>query len=123
MYTIDQVDIKSIEEKLELSQLTDFVIHKGYSGRGMNGKKCFGIELQEGDSAWELAMALGGAADCDIDWMLLPPKVDNLGRNLIYYWPHVEVMDESDEEDEEDEDNGSPFQDCIDRDQDEEQTA
>ena len=100
MYAIDQIDVDSIEEKLDMSPLVDFVIHKDYSGRGMNGKKCFGIELQEGDSAWELAMALSGNADSDGDWMLTPPKVDSLGRNTIYYWPNVEVRDESDEEDE-----------------------
>jgi hypothetical protein len=105
MYPLDQIDIDNIQEKLDLSQLTDFIIHKDYSGRGMNGRKCFGIELQEGDSAWELAMALGGAADCDIDWMLLPPKVDNMGHNLIYYWPNVEVRDDSDDEDEDEDKN------------------
>ena len=50
--------------------------------------------------------------------MLTPPKVDSLGRNTIYYWPNVEVRDDSDDEDE---DNGSPVQDSIDRDQDEDQ--
>jgi hypothetical protein len=101
MYAIDQIDVDSIEEKLTLSPLVDFIIHKDYSGRGMNGKKCFGIELQEGDAAWELAMALGGAADCDGEWMLTPPKVDSLGRNTIYYWPNVEVRDDSDDEEQE----------------------
>ena len=101
MYPLDQIDIDSIQEKLDLSPLVDFVIHKDYSGRGMNGRKCFGIELQEGDTAWELAMALGCEADSDGDWMLTPPKVDSLGRNTIYYWPNVEVRCGSDESDEE----------------------
>jgi hypothetical protein len=33
--------------------------------------------------------------------MLTPPKVDSLGRNTIYYWPNVEVRDDSDDSDDE----------------------
>lgn len=89
MYAIDQIDVDSIQEKLELSPLVDFIIHKDYSWQ--DGKTCFAIELQEGDTSWELAMALSGDASNDGDWMLTPPKEDKIGKKTIYYWPNVEV--------------------------------
>ena len=53
-----------------------------YSGRGMNGKECVGVEINGPEDLWEMATWLGQEG---IE--VLAPKTDQLGRGLIAYWP------------------------------------
>lgn len=53
-------------------------IRTDYSGRGMYGKICYGIE---GDLV-DILMAAGRAG-------LPKPELDNMGMDSIVYWPRI----------------------------------
>jgi len=50
-----------------------------YSGRGMYGKTCYGIDCDDSTSCIELAAAKG----------LKGAKTDNMGKGYIVYWPAI----------------------------------
>lgn len=57
---------------------------RSYSGRGMYGKECLGIEISKGADLSRLAVSVGK------DWLELgEPKRDQLGMGTILYWPHT----------------------------------
>ena len=59
-----------------------------YSGRGMYGKECVGVEV---DDIFTLALALGDANNGNIDlFQLGTPRSDSMGLGTIYYWPRLE---------------------------------
>lgn len=65
-----------------------------YSGRGMYGKECLGVKLDEGDSLFNLGFVMGGAAETNVDLMdllshLPTPRTDSLGRGTVAYWPSL----------------------------------
>lgn len=55
-------------------------IYRGYSGRGMYGKRCIGISTDDKMATIEEAAAQG----------IRGAKTDNLGRGYIVYWPNLE---------------------------------
>ena len=58
-------------------------IYEGYSGRGMYGGKCFGVVVPSSQyiQAVEAAASLG----------LYGAKVDQMGRDMIVYWPSPRI--------------------------------
>ncbi len=54
-------------------------VRSTYSGRGMYGKTCYGIDCDDITSCIELAAAKG----------LKGAKTDNMGKGYIVYWPSV----------------------------------
>jgi hypothetical protein len=89
---------------------------RSYSGRGMFGKACLGVDL---DSAHQLGGLVSGLmAAClmgdpeggdEYDAMNRASDAvrhmswDSMGRGTIYYWPGVPYTDDEAEEDEDDE--------------------
>lgn len=78
-----------------------------YSGRFMHGRTCFGLVGLEGDLMWftvelgrryERAVAddadRGDLADADVETLVNALRTDQLGRDLIFYFPGVEVVDD-----------------------------
>jgi hypothetical protein len=51
---------------------------RSYSGRGMFGKVCVGVDLDRNDRGEDLP---GGASE------------DSMGLGYIMYWPHVEWVE------------------------------
>lgn len=54
-------------------------VREDYSGRGMFGKTCCGIDCDNADAAIEEAASRG----------LRGAKVDGMGKGFIVYWPSV----------------------------------
>lgn len=76
---------------------------RSYSGRGMYGKECLGIDLDDMADAFRLALLV---SDDDLAVALMSPKFDDMGKGIIVYFPNVAVpegvTDEDDDDDEED---------------------
>jgi hypothetical protein len=73
---------------------------RAYSGRGMNGKLCVGIvddtilkacaDAIEALSACIADIETDALDACDaISDLLISARVDNLGLDVIVYWPHL----------------------------------
>lgn len=65
----------------EVAEIIGGKIYEGYSGRGMYGKTCLGIDCDDFQSAIEEAAALG----------LKGASWDELGLGYIVYWPDVDT--------------------------------
>lgn len=55
-------------------------VRNDYSGRGMFGARCYGIDCDNAARAIEEAAALG----------VRGAKVDNMGMGWIVYWPSIQ---------------------------------
>jgi len=55
---------------------------RSYSGRGMNGKCCVGVDVDSVGETVAVGAFLGN--DCPGE-----PSYDNMGRGFVVYWPHV----------------------------------
>jgi hypothetical protein len=85
----------------------DAGVYTHYSGRGMYGKTCFGIETEQYTNPISVMMAMTIDLIEDDDYNLarvLTDKVsqDNMGRGMITYFPSIEwgedeVLDEDDD--------------------------
>jgi hypothetical protein len=72
---------------------------RSYSGRGMYGKSCIGIETDEQTDVFTLGFIVGQAL-CGEDVGHLPPcKTDSMGTDMIVYWPDLAWPESADEED------------------------
>jgi hypothetical protein len=56
---------------------------RAYSGRGMYGRQCVAVPLENLSELFQLGKALGRGAP--------EPKTDSLGLGIIAYWPWFEV--------------------------------
>ena len=92
---------------LELLENTSFCNSiKSYSGRGMEGKLCLGVEIPR-NSLFELGYEMARSVYRDAifaDTSIVPaPQLDNMGHEMIAYWPSakitcpIEDMEEVDE--------------------------
>ena len=92
---------------LELLENTSFADSiKSYSGRGMEGKLCLGVEIPR-NSLFELGYEMARAVYSEAIWAntsIVPaPQLDNMGCDMIAYWPSakitcpIEDMEEVDE--------------------------
>jgi hypothetical protein len=86
----------------------DFDVRVDYSGRGMYGRKCFGIVGYPSDLAHFLTRlplylaedegepVINVVNDVVDEWMQL--SWDSMGQQTIFYWPSVQVLDEEQED-------------------------
>lgn len=58
---------------------------RSYSGRGMYERQCVGIVVDSDDDLWNLAQQLGAESV-----VIEPPRIDQMGRGIIAYWPRFE---------------------------------
>jgi hypothetical protein len=68
---------------------------RSYSGRGMYGKECLGVECDD-PVKFMLELAIGLAETCedagevaDFLEMLRDPQTDSMGLGSIIYWPRI----------------------------------
>lgn len=77
----------NIEEQIEaLNEVADSIggrIRDDYSGRGMYGTQCYGIECDDPISCIEQASMQGIAG----------ANYDQMGLQYIVYWPRIRNMD------------------------------
>lgn len=66
----------------ELASAVGGEYNDGYSGRGMCGAECVGIDCDDADSVIERAREFG----------LPRPSVDNMGKGYICYWPSIKAL-------------------------------
>ena len=66
---------------------------RSYSGRGMYGKECLGIDCENANSVIEDAGAAG----------IKGARTDSMGLGAIVYWPKLEVPDDFRDDDDEEE--------------------
>jgi len=57
-----------------------------YSGRGMMGRECVGVDVEYLGQAFDVGCAVG--AECDYDFGT--PDADNMGMGYILYWPSLD---------------------------------
>lgn len=95
------VNFEVLKSAAESAGLGDSAIRMGYSGRGMFGRKCFGIvggppdlvaffeelseaSLENGDDGRYGALTLDL-----VQAMREGIATDDMARELIYYWPNI----------------------------------
>jgi hypothetical protein len=82
---------------LELLENTSFVDSiRSYSGRGMNGALCLGVEIPR-NSLFELGYEMARAVYSESIWAdtsIVPaPHTDSMGHDIIAYWPSAKVQE------------------------------
>ena len=60
-----------------------------YSGRGMYGKTCVAINLDNDAQLWDLAFELGKKSE-----YFPAPKTDSMGKGIVVYWPSIQWEEE-----------------------------
>ena len=70
----------NVEKIHEIAGYVDGEVRDNYSGRGMFGRTCYGIDCDDPNEAIEEAGRLG----------LRGARVDNMGKGYIVYWPDVQ---------------------------------
>jgi hypothetical protein len=82
----------------------EFQVREDYSGRGMYESACVGFVT---DSPLELhgaicAILVEANAEWDedsdfhgLDWFLLKPRTDSMGRSSILYYPNLHLVDDN----------------------------
>jgi hypothetical protein len=69
---------------------------RSYSGRGMYGAKCVGVDIDRAGQIMEIAAQLISAG-IDVDHVIDlgdQMREDNMGRGIIVYWPALELSAE-----------------------------
>jgi hypothetical protein len=74
---------------------------RSYSGRGMYGKQCLGIDMDSMADAFRFALMV---EDEDLTVALSNPCFDSMGLGIIVYFPNVEAPEGIDDEEDDDED-------------------
>jgi hypothetical protein len=82
---------------LELLENTSFADSiRSYSGRGMNGSLCLGVEIPR-NSLFELGYEMARAVYSEAIWAdtsIVPaPHTDSMGMDMIAYWPSAKVQE------------------------------
>lgn len=61
-----------------------------YSGRGMSGVECLGIRFDGVEDLVSWAFAMGAEGDSTFVRLLsYGVKIDDMGREIVAYWPHL----------------------------------
>ena len=81
----------------ELLMNTSFFCEiRTYSGRGMDGALCLGVEIPRGalfELGYEMARAVH-QGDVWADVSIVPaPHTDSMGHDMIAYWPSAKVQE------------------------------
>ena len=90
--------------KLTPNQYDDFAnlawdiggeVYENYSGRGMFGKTCLGITVENLEKALFKLGRMATSEDLEFVTELENFRTDNLGRDYIIYFPSIECEDEA----------------------------
>lgn len=89
--TITRTDVEDAINDAGLG-MDDVHVRHGYSGRGMYGDKCFGIDFETNADMIAFVAAFSYRA-CqkgeDIPEWLRDVRTDDMGRGIVAYWPRV----------------------------------
>lgn len=100
------VDRQYIKDALEVANIYDWDIRTDYSGRGMYGTECFGIEVDRESDLYRLFAALGHISgensvddegwdeDCALD-LARDAQSDSMGRQIIVYFPGYQLSEDA----------------------------
>jgi len=82
---------------LELLENTSFAENiRSYSGRGMDGALCLGVEIPR-NALFELGYEMARSVYRDAIWSdtsIIPaPHTDSMGHDMIVYWPGAKVQE------------------------------
>ena len=85
---------KMINELLWATSFCDSI--RSYSGRGMNGELCLGVEIPR-SALFELGYEMARAVHEGVVWgdvSIIPvPHTDTMGHDMIAYWPGAKVQE------------------------------
>lgn len=75
---------KTLEDKIqEIANKVNGKVYKGYSGRGMFGAQCYGIECEHSQKAEVIHLGR--------QKKLRDARQDELGLQAIVYWPSAKA--------------------------------
>jgi hypothetical protein len=84
---------KLVHELLMNTSFSDSI--RSYSGRGMNSLLCLGVEIPK-NSLFELGYEMARAVYSEAIWAdtsIVPaPYLDNMGGDMIAYWPSAKIQ-------------------------------
>ncbi len=80
-------DVDIIRELIETLEAEGLDVRTDYSGRCMYGARCLGVTVDHSGAIFQLGQLLH-----EFDW-LGEPRTDNMGRDVIVYWPDVDTKD------------------------------
>lgn len=89
-------DIQNIAEEFGMNV-------RSYSGRGMMGKTCLGIVIDDATELFHLFYMLGAR---DREMPTGPVRSDTMGYSTIYYWPYEEYVESKEDSDEDETGDG-----------------
>lgn len=89
-FTVDQV-VEALED-------AGADIHERYSGRGMYGAECPGIEADRESELFAVFVELALSNEEMARELARSARTDSMGRGLICYWPHIKYPKDLDEE-------------------------
>ena len=93
MLNEDQIDV--IEEALDRASDGEGELYRGYSGRGMYGRTCVGIVVEDVGQLVAFGRELERATDRhDVEVDLGRMAFDSMGLRVIAYWPNIDTADE-----------------------------
>lgn len=64
-------------------------VQENYSGRGMYGKTCVGVVLDNANSIYDIMSDLAEREN-----RMPAPSQDSMGLSTIFYWPRIQYEDE-----------------------------
>ena len=97
------IDLSILEDLAQEVGLYPEAVRTEYSGRGMYGKRCVGIVLDDVTQMLTIGAGLQEALG-----EIPNARTDSMGRGMILYFPDLQVEDEEDpDEDPEDMDDDS----------------
>lgn len=86
----------------DLAYDADGTAYPNYSGRGMYGKTCVGIVIEESDLL-KLGVSIANLFDDDTkEYLVDNYKTDTMGRQIIVYWQGLTCEDAPKDEEDED---------------------
>jgi hypothetical protein len=88
---MDQEIVKMLVKTL---QDADYDVRPAYSGRGMYGEKCIGVVVATAGEIFRLGQLLADYGDG-----ISIPRTDNMGLQMIAYWPDISLQSEDPPED------------------------
>ena len=103
--------MKSIQEMLKeaAESFGEVSFYNTYSGRGMYGRQCVGITGSESDCLGVIAEVISDIHNCSVlndDFefdetvrtLLCNQSRDNMGYDVIVYWPTLDPIEEENQE-------------------------
>ena len=85
----------TVREAIEnfVNENEQYSLYENYSGRGMFGRTCLGVIVQQNDSFMDFIIKLTKYLDDndvdDVDFKLEGATYDNLGLDTIVYFPNI----------------------------------